>query len=379
MAGFLLAEAAIRLIDARLISAEPAGPGLDYGDTWRDGGVGRGGYLKEGFSGDVRDGYGGAVRWVNNRAGFRSEKDFAEVPGPGVLRILSLGDSFVAGYRVGQGRTLSDRIEQALKSDGIPCEMLISCVESPYEGLTYLRSYGHKWNPHVVLLGVTLGNDIAQDYISLDPGRIGFSHGLQKQNLPPRCLSRTEAPLSERVLSGIRRQSHLARRVFPEVAPIGAWYGSTRVPKMFDPCTGLGFYIASPPPIIQEAFARHCRVLAEYAAFCRSHHIAFVVLLLPQRFQVQAEDWRATVAHHRLNADSFDLQLPNRVIREYCRGASIPVIDPTEYMADVHQANGVDMYLPRGDMHWNEEGHRFCSEGIWAALRGTLAGIALEK
>jgi hypothetical protein len=370
--GMLLSEAALRAIDALRTATRESRPLLDYGDTWREAGIGRGGFLKESFSGEVSDGYGRPVRWVNNSAGFRSERDFAERPAAGVLRVLSLGDSFVAGFRVAQGRTLSDRIGHAAEADGIRCEMLISCIESPNQGLGYLRTEGHKWNPHVVLLSVTLGNDIAQDYIGLDPGVTGFRHGLQKQNLPAYCLSRREPSFFEGVLSGIRRNSHLVGQVLPERSPIGAWYGETRFRKMFDPCTGLGFFIASPPPIIREAFDRHCRVLGEFDAFCRARDITFVVALLPQRFQVQPEDWAATVAHYRLNASSFDLRFPNGVIGQYCRAASIPLVDPIDHMASAHRASGTDMFLPLGDMHFNEEGHRICAEGIWAGLRGTL-------
>jgi hypothetical protein len=374
--GTLLAEAAMRGIDAQ--QAARARPALDYGDTWRTSGIGPGGFLRASLAGEVADGYGGTVRWVSNSAGFRSEREFTERPAPGVLRVLSLGDSFVVGLRVGQGLTFSDRVGQALESNGVRCEMLISCTESPDQGLEYLRSEGYKWNPHVVLLGVTLGNDIAQDYIGLHPGVTGFRHGLNRENLPDRCLSQRTPNLFERAMARIRTSSHLARRVFPERAPISPWYGKTRVPKMFDPSTGLGFFIAPPPPIIEEAFARHCRVLAEFNAFCRAREINFIAVLLPQRFQVQPEDWTATVVHYQLNAGSFDLRLPNRLIGEYCRRASIPLIDPTDYMASAHTSSGIDMYLPLGDMHFNQEGHRVCSEGIWVDLRPKLAA-AVER
>jgi hypothetical protein len=370
--AFLVAEATIQVIDRLLRSVKPVESSLDYSSTWREGGMGRGGFLKEGFSGDVLDGYGGTVRWVNNSAGFRSEQDFSERPEAGVLRILSLGDSFVAGYRVAQGKTISDLVELQLEKEGVPCEMLISCVENPHRGLDYLRDHGHEWKPHAVLLGITLGNDIAQDYASLDPEQIGFRHGLENQELPSYCLSRTERPLFERAFSWLRRRSRLLGRVFPETAPIVAWYGANERHKMFDPCHGLGFYIVQSPPIIQEAYRRHCRVLSDYHDFCRERKILFVVLLFPQRFQVQPKDWRATVAHYQLNPDSFDLRLPNKRIGQFCEEARIPVVDPTEHMTDVNRREGLDMYLPRGDMHWSEKGHSQCFKGVWARLRGVL-------
>src|SRR5215475_4087450 len=55
---------------------------LDYKDTWRkvdpsEAKFGPGGFLKEGFQGEVQDSFGGTVRWINNSQGFRNEADFA--------------------------------------------------------------------------------------------------------------------------------------------------------------------------------------------------------------------------------------------------------------------------------------------------------------
>ena len=87
---------------------------LDYGDTMRTEGLGQGGYLQENFTADVTDGLGGTVRWHNNASGFRNDQEFSQEPPPGVLRILSMGDSFAAGYRVGQDETFSFLREQWL-------------------------------------------------------------------------------------------------------------------------------------------------------------------------------------------------------------------------------------------------------------------------
>ncbi len=71
--------------------------GLDYGDAVRADGLGPGGLLKEGFEGRVTNGLGGTVLWRNNAEGFRRSEDTPETPAPGVVRVLSMGDSFTAG------------------------------------------------------------------------------------------------------------------------------------------------------------------------------------------------------------------------------------------------------------------------------------------
>ena len=109
------------------------------------------------------------MRWHNNASGFRNDQEFSQEPPPGVLRILSLGDSFVAGYRVGQEETFSFLSEQWINQKLGKCEVLVSEIEEPITGLYYLSKSGLAFHPHIVLLGVTIGNDIAQSYIALDP------------------------------------------------------------------------------------------------------------------------------------------------------------------------------------------------------------------
>ena len=78
----------------------------------------------------------------------------------------------------------------------------------------------------------------------------------------------------------------------------------------------------------------------------------------PQRFQVSPRDWERAVAEYSLNASRFDLMGPNKKIQAYCREQNIFLIDPTAAMAAYFARTGTNLYLPRGDMHWNREGHR---------------------
>jgi hypothetical protein len=238
---------------------------------------------------------------------------------------------------------------------GVPNEVFISCIESPYQGLEYLKLEGIRWNPDVVILGVTLGNDISQDYISLHPRQIGFQNDLEIYDLPESSLSPRKGLYTDLVhfLTHLRVVSLLS----PKSRYSKAWYGFTKNAKMFDAAHGLGFYIRNTPEIIKKAYARHLEVLEMYANFCRNNNIKFAVLLFPQRFQIQPADWHATVRHYRLREESFDLDLPNRIIKTFCNQKGILIIDPTEYMRALHAKSHVEMYLPNGDMHWNEDGH----------------------
>ena len=350
---------------------------LDYGDTWREGGMGPGGFLKENFSAQVTDGLGGTVTWTNNSQGFRSNLEFSASPQPGVLRILSLGDSFTAGYRVGQGKTYSDHIAGWISSEIGPCEVLISCVENPGRGLQYLQQQGHTWKPHIVLLGITLGNDILEDYAWLDPEEVGFSHGLQEYNLPDYCFRERSIPQKciDKMVLLLRRNCHIYKHLTFASRPILAWYGRTPQAKLFDVYHGLGVFIADPPKMMVEAFRRHFQIIEDYKQLCQSTGIELVILIIPQRFQVQPRDWQAAVKHYTLQENRFDLDGPNRRIRQFCRQEEIPVIDPSVAMRRAHESQRLEMYLPGGDMHWNKEGHlqfaRVVNQGLEPIVRAS--------
>jgi hypothetical protein len=399
LAATLLALALAELgLRARELLA-PAEQALDYGDVWREGGLGEGGFLKEGFSGRVRDGYGGTVRWVNDAAGFRRDEEVVRERAPGSLRVLSLGDSFTAGYRVDQEETFSHLLERHLEATGRwrEAEVLISVIESPPFGLLYLERHGLGWKPDLVLLGLTLGNDVSQTYVTLDPrgelrlappgeaGAVGpnpeeaqdaLIADLRGWTLPPGCIDPEAAspppPADEPETGGLRlvrlAASGLASwRERERPWAVTSLWGEYRRPLLFDN-HGLGLYLEPPPPRIRDAYARLFATLRAYRDLCRAHGVGFAVAPFPQRFQVQERDWRATLRAYGLDPGCFDLMAPNRRIGAFCREAGIPCIDPAPAMARRFEESGRSLYLPRGDMHWNARGHRAFFEAAAEAV-----------
>ncbi|HSR70238.1 MAG TPA: hypothetical protein VLU25_20075 [Acidobacteriota bacterium] len=330
---------------------ETAQQGPDYGDTWAEGErMGPGGYLQPDFRARVIDGRGGTVLWHNNSQGFRNESEFSRHPPPATLRILSLGDSFAAGYRVGQHQTYSYLLQQWVSKRGGPTQVLLACTESPFNAYLYLSDYGLDWNPHVVLLQITLGNDVLQDYVSLHPEAIGFAHGLETMEFPAHVLRPPDPPPQP--------SDWALLRLFGQPRQgIASWYPAGA--RLFDPSSGLGLFLKQPPPSIEVAYQRHFQVLSMLQEMFQQSSVRLVVVLAPQRFQVQRRlDWPPTVARYGLRQEHFDLELPNRRILQECRRLGLLCIDPTETMGEIHRTWGRDLYLPGGDMHWNPAGHR---------------------
>ncbi len=368
LAAFVaMGEATVRVAAHLVRRGQP-----DYADTMN------GGLLRPGFSSDVIGGDGSPVLWTNNAAGFRSTREFAREPPPETLRILSLGDSFTAGYRVGNEETFSRQLEIWLAETARPAEVLVNGIEEPDNGLRYLRETGVSWSPHVLLVGITLGNDIAQAYVSRNPQPIGFRNGLENLVLPPESLA--EATTVSWLAREVRYASLRSRllSLFRPRRAITSWYGHAYPPRLFDPINGFGMFLADPPVEIDVAYDRLFAILDETAATAESRGIHPIVAVFPQRYQIQPGDWTAAQAAYGLDAEAFDLDRPNRRIAEYCRERRLDCVDPTEYMRREHASTGEVYYQPLGDMHWNAAGHRVWLDGAKPDLLRMIAPIALR-
>jgi hypothetical protein len=387
VAAAILAEYALGVMERRQAKRI-----LDYGDMMRKEGLGFGGYLQENVTKLVTDGLGGEVRWTNNALGFRSDGEFSRHPEAGVLRILLVGDSFNAGYRVGQHETFAYLEDQWINRNLGKAEVMIAETEEPGTALYYLDQFGLQLKPHIVILGITLGNDIAQVCEALDPnGRynVTISNGqahiginpqatfyfelLRAFKFPPEYLqSRTP---SEKVIRGVKRwirETRLLRIFYQQHEPITTW-GDHHNLSLFDITNGLGMFTVPPPPMIEVAYQRLFRVLEACSLTCQQHGIIFAVQIFPQRYQVQPDDWEQAVEEYDLKKSRFDLMAPNRRITAFCREHNIWCIDPTAAMAQRYAETRKTMYLPMGDMHWNKEGQRaFFECSLPALMQGVL-------
>ena len=413
-ASTLLALAGAELV-LRLWALRPAGaPPPDYGDTWRSDGLGSGGYLRPNLDLEVRGGHGGTVPFVTESHGFRRRDEVERWPPPETFRLLVLGDSFVAGYRVGQEETFTHRLEaEAVEGPGSrELQVLPAVIEEPVTGLHYLERHGLGFHPDAVLLGLTLGNDIVQTWAALEPegshrwpvpsdeeADNGDEDGndtirvipnpqarpedlalrARRLELPRRCFDPARRrpshprswldPLAERSLL-VRRLRELvasrARGTGPQ-AVVSTW-GEYHRPRLLD-SNGLGVCLVDPPGEIATAYQRLEAILEGYRDLTAAHGVELVVALFPQRFEVQTADWQTAVDAYGLVPECFDPSLPGRRVRRICERLEVRSVDPTEALRDVHRRRGESLYLPGGDMHWNASGHRAFAVAMRPVLR----------
>lgn len=94
------------------------------------------------------------VWFTINRQGMRADRDYAYEKPAGRQRIVTLGDSFTAGYEVDEEQTFARVMERALQASGADVEVLNAGVSGfgTAEQYLYLERELWKYSPDVVVL-----------------------------------------------------------------------------------------------------------------------------------------------------------------------------------------------------------------------------------
>ncbi|MEP6934905.1 MAG: hypothetical protein ABI988_13355, partial [Nitrospirota bacterium] len=142
-------------------------------------------------------------------------------------------------------------------------------------------------------------------------------------------------------------------------------------PRLFD-SNGLGIFLRSPPDKVNSAYDQLFATLSAYKKFLESRKLELLVVIFPQRFQVQHQDWNKTLDVYGLREECFGLKVPNRRIMSFCKNNQIECLDPTERMKELYELGGKNLYLPRHDMHWNALGHAALADALLPAINNVL-------
>ena len=106
----------------------------------------------------------GTFWFTINSKGLRADREYPYEKPAGVKRIVSLGDSFTAGYEVQGDETFSSVLEASLRERGVNVEVLNAGVSgySNAEALVYLEREMSRYDPDLVLLSF-YANDLVDN------------------------------------------------------------------------------------------------------------------------------------------------------------------------------------------------------------------------
>ena len=324
--------------------------------------------------------------WIEiNSDGLRGPEAPLQAP-PGTYRIALLGDSFIEAFEVPYRSTVGEVLERRLAAlRGSPVEVLnfgVGGYGTTQELLT-LQHKVWKYDPDLVLLAVTTGNDISDNSRSLKRSEYVPYHVFQGDTL---VLDTTflSAP-------GYRSRATWTRRMLTLVKHSRLAQVVNRVRKVYrkderqernaearpEEELGLRDEVHLPPatPEWREAWRVTEGVLRLMRDECRARQTPFRIVTLTRGIQVTPEREKKERFLRQLGAE--DLYYPEQRLAEFGRREGIPVLNLAPSMAEEAEERQVYFHAYRqtpGVGHWNVEGHRAAAERIAAWLASDQLG-----
>jgi hypothetical protein len=313
--------------------------------------------------------------WVEiNRDGLRGPEVAVEKPA-GTFRIALLGDSYIEAVQVPFDQTVGEVLERRLAAlRGSRVEVLnfgVGGYGTTQELLT-LQQKVWKYAPDLILLAVTTGNDISDNYRPLK--RIGYvpyyvfngAHLVVDTSFLKSKEYLARSTRTSRMLLGLVQHSRLIQ-LFNQVRH-SRRAGQRQEDRGNAAPDELGlddniYLPPSPDGDWHQAWKVTEGVLRLMRDECRSKHVPFAVVTLTTGIQVQPVLEEREKLLRRLGVK--DLYYPDRRLAEFGRREGISVLNLAPPMARQAEErhvffHGFDGRLGRG--HWNRDGHQFAGE-----------------
>jgi hypothetical protein len=289
-----------------------------------------------------------AVEYRINGEGLRDESQHV-IPKPaGITRILLLGDSFTFG----DGSDYSDIwpvvFERMLREEGYGAGVVKAGVDG-YDTSTevlYLERLLPEYDPDIVVLAF-LPNDLFTNVPVTDEGPTGM--------IPGRCPADIEAvvgPSRGIDLHSVRFAKRLVirnDRLYAGLYLITARKEFFTVPWSDE----LAGRIAVTKDLLKRAHA-----------FCKEHGVEFVVLSIPQQFQV-------LVAANGYELDGIDVSYIDELFSWFAAEEGFVWITVMPDLVETYRSEKNDLYF-RLDGHLNPAGNRCVGESLFRQFRRHL-------
>jgi hypothetical protein len=356
-----------------------------------------------------------------NSLGLRGpERAFAKAAG--TQRVVVVGDSFVAGFGVGDGEVFTARLERILNERSQPTGVERPIVHSRSEWTTLevinvgrngtstireldlYRLIGRRFEPDVVVLAFYVGNDLvevvqehdAEELRRWHPSGVArraayglcpnlyFELALLKMSAEARQTE--ERRSDEEILTALRRmcgelggdfeaakaaygrlpgdvKDALAARLLRDHQVLAACCDPGRLRRALAP--DEDFFARAWPRV-----ERHLELLREEAGEDKAR---FVVLIIPDAVQVDPEAQRlaAEIGFEVEEAWLTSTSPTQAAVVDWCRKADVPCLDLTDKL----RQSAEPLYY-RQDGHWNEAGHERAAELLADFLREKMSVVS---
>ena len=300
-----------------------------------------------------------------NSEGMRDREHAVPKPAD-VFRILVLGDSFMEALQLPFEASFPSLLERAFEGrPGKRVEVVNASVSGwgTDDELQYLTTYGMRWKPDLIVVAVTLHNDISDNLRQ----RFHTVHGMALVQRP-----RTRATFLDYTLLQLKgflaSHSHtyqLVRR-------------AQRASEMRGEARHLGSHVAQLFRVdtseeIAKGVSLTSLLLERMKTTAAAGGGRVAVVLLPLGSQISDAKFTELARAEREAPPTWQLDKPQRLVTHAADQGGIPVIDLLAAFREWTAAGGGALYLER-DGHWNAQGHRLAADIVSRDLvrRGLL-------
>ena len=278
-----------------------------------------------------------------DRHGFRNKSDLAAAD------IVVLGDSYIEGYMMPEGFTVTTRLSQL---QGKVVANLGHSGYGPQQELVVLKRYGFSLQPKTVIWAFFEGNDFDDlDY-----------YGKQ--------LPRQTSPLWQTIWYRSFTRNALAQLVYPTRGCIKSSTIGKLQARFTDERNHTSPVFFAPTEVhqlSQEKLIKTIAYLGEAARLCRERNIQFVVAFIPEKYRVyrglrNVELGSGTIRSWEVSS------LPDEMGRRLAElDLGVEYVDLTQPLQEASQ-QGIATYLP-DDTHWTEAGNLVVAQILDRTLR----------
>lgn len=332
---------------------------------------------------------GEGVRFITNSKGFRNTREFDYIPAERTFRILLIGDSYVDGLRTDQTKTMGFLLEKELNEkkpykDYDNYEVIVAGNDNPTNAWYYYQEHGHKYNPHLVLLGITIGNDLTWNTYRSTFTPVRKSDGsltlewtklrVQRKQNAKGLLLPDDAYTVKGFFDFLKVLERKARDYLAwkytsfayEVPPL--FYPYTSFPRQCqatDTCVSLGLFYVPLMPQIEAIYSDFEETLREFHRTVQTNNSTLAIVLFPTAGQMSGKEWALLKDLYFLEEKKFDLGYPNARILEFCKKNNIVCSDVLPVFRKTLEKNpAARLFRFRGDMHYNENGQELAASEL---------------
>ncbi|MDD5178219.1 MAG: SGNH/GDSL hydrolase family protein [Candidatus Nanoarchaeia archaeon] len=295
-------------------------------------------------------------------------------------RIVVLGDSMMEGLEVSLNDSFQEILENSLGENYEVINFGVGGYSTDQEYLT-LKEEGLKYNPDLVILAFLPINDVRDNY----------DFGIMPKNyfrIENGALTRENKSVSNNI-STEKENGFIKIKSFISKFKVYSFFvsGLTKINFVSEFLMEKGLfknvhYILVNGKIMprealiysedynkewQDAFDVTKALIMETKKISNENGAEFLLVILPDKEQIEVEEWDLALEEYPvMKTLSFDLEKPNRVLKELCEQNNIDCLFLLDDFREVY-ANGTKLYYSK-DRHWNEEGNKLAADLVISYL-----------